>query len=505
MKKPMLAFKDVAEDAATILKDVDRRRDEKAERLQKEKELLQERIKNLKYEYEALTSGGRFAHLVAERAQSDTYRKELGIISHIHRDFKQMSDLLLKGREERRAKSLRGELEKQEAKEDEPAIPEIDRIILYIDDLDRCDADRVVKVLEAVHLLMAEPLFVVVVGVDPRWLLRSLEKHYTGLLTTKDGVLNPDVAADWQSTPMNYLEKIFQIPYTLRPMGKTGFERLMESLVPVPKDEELRTTVPDPDDLKKQLVTMTTGKPAGDDWQKEYEKILEDKAGPRQTDEAGMRSDETGAVQEERVLEESLHQARLAQIDIRPRQLSIDSRELEFMKKLGPLIGTPRAAKRLSNIYRLLRASLDDKQLHKLIDTETGDGDYPVVGILLAIVVGYPRVATFVFQKLYYSEEIPDWNTFIEGLVPRDEQEQPLNLNDERGQDGEEFHNSVRPKMTLDEAKLWSRLCRRLERVSQEAGEAFPQDLGLYRKWVFKVARYSFHTGRLVVSNQEDD
>ena len=498
--KPLQALKSVASDAAALLDDLERRRGEEAGRLQREKARLEERIKNLEHDYEALTTGGRFAHLVEERSQGDTYRKELGVISMIHRDFRQMSDLLLQGRDERRVRMKASGTEDnvQEQKEDAPKIPRIDRIILYIDDLDRCDADRVVKVLEAVHLLMAEPLFVVVVGVDPRWLLRSLEKHYTGLLTTNDGVLNPDVAADWQSTPMNYLEKIFQIPYTLKPMSKTGFEKLMSELVPLPETEiTVDEKLSESDEFKRGLVTRTTGKPVGDDWQEKFDEIPDDEK------EAILAEDEN-------TLQETMQQIKLAGINVKPVQLLIDSRELEFMKKLRHLIGTPRAAKRLSNIYRLLRASLNDQELHKLIEAETGSGEYPAVQVLLAIVVGYPRLATFVFQKLYYSEGIENWDALLNGLEPRDAEEQPLDLNDERGKDGGVFHNSVRPKMFLDEAKLWSRLCRRLDRVKDEVRKAkeatvvVPQDLGLYRKWVLRVARYSFHTGRLVVSNQEE-
>ncbi len=35
----------------------------------------------------------------------------------------------------------------------------VNRIVLYIDDLDRCEPDKVAKVLQAVHLLLAFPLF----------------------------------------------------------------------------------------------------------------------------------------------------------------------------------------------------------------------------------------------------------------------------------------------------------------------------------------------------------
>jgi hypothetical protein len=45
--------------------------------------------------------------------------------------------------------------------------PTLSRIVLYIDDLDRCPEKLVVEVLRAVHLLLAFDLFVCVVAVDP--------------------------------------------------------------------------------------------------------------------------------------------------------------------------------------------------------------------------------------------------------------------------------------------------------------------------------------------------
>ncbi|MFD1052515.1 P-loop NTPase fold protein, partial [Kibdelosporangium lantanae] len=48
----------------------------------------------------------------------------------------------------------------------------------YIDERDRCPTPVVIKVLEAVHLLLAFPLFVVVVAVDATWLTSSLRDHF---------------------------------------------------------------------------------------------------------------------------------------------------------------------------------------------------------------------------------------------------------------------------------------------------------------------------------------
>jgi hypothetical protein len=120
----------------------------------------------------------------------------------------------------------------------------VERIILYIDDLDRCQADKVVDVLQAVHLLLAYPLFVVVVGVDPRWLSHSLTATYATFKATGSAAVqgieegsskDADHAASidpdlWRTTPQNYLEKIFQIPVSLRPMTAGGYAELVQGL-----------------------------------------------------------------------------------------------------------------------------------------------------------------------------------------------------------------------------------------------------------------------------------
>lgn len=69
------------------------------------------------------------------------------------------------------------------------------------------------------HLLLAVRLFVVVVAVDPRWLLRSLTSHYQQLFAASAGQhhgtagtsagLTVDLGEDelWASTPAQYLRR----------------------------------------------------------------------------------------------------------------------------------------------------------------------------------------------------------------------------------------------------------------------------------------------------------
>ena len=111
--------------------------------------------------------------------------------------------------------------------------------MLYIDDLDRCPPRRVVEVLEAVHLMLALELFVVVVAVDARWLIRSLEYHYRELFSTGDGLVptapasSPEADAEGgPASPVDYLDKIFQIPYVLAPPPPAAMASYLRSLLP---------------------------------------------------------------------------------------------------------------------------------------------------------------------------------------------------------------------------------------------------------------------------------
>ncbi|MDQ3109533.1 MAG: P-loop NTPase fold protein, partial [Bacteroidota bacterium] len=102
-----------------------------------------------KAELEGIDINRQLSSFIQQRQGGNSYHQHLGIISLIRKDFGLLSQYLKDSRKEKKT---------------EDRI--IDRIVLYIDDLDRCKTDRVVAVLEAVHLLLAIDLFVVVVGVD---------------------------------------------------------------------------------------------------------------------------------------------------------------------------------------------------------------------------------------------------------------------------------------------------------------------------------------------------
>lgn len=277
--------------------------------------------------------------LVSARADDMTYAKELTTVSVARGDLQTLSKIL-RDQTVAQAGSAAGS----------PGLKPVDRVVLYIDDLDRCRPDQVVRVLQVVHMLLAFELFVVVVAVDARWVEESLKKNYRWLAGADGGHAagEPDEessAGSARVTPQDYLEKIFQISFWLEPMTAGRAAEYMKSLVrAMPRDVGLE---PPP----------------------------------------GGTAAEPGA-------------EGTARVDILPI-------ELDYMRALAAYVGpSPRRVKRLVNAYRLLKARMSDLQLASFItDRSTDDGrvrsgPYQLVIGLLVIGTGASATAAEILNNL---------------------------------------------------------------------------------------------------------
>jgi KAP-like P-loop domain-containing protein len=240
--------------------------------------------------------------------QLEQYR---GLLGRIHHDLKQLSDTLVAAR-------------KQWVNHGSVGPPPLQRIVLYIDDLDRCPAEKVVDVLRAVHLLLALPLFVVIVAVDPRWLRRALEQHHAALF------LAGDPGGERQASPADYLDKIFQIPYALRPIGQRagGYirsllpEAVQQVPVPVASAPPLAATTTDAIPTEEPATPTVPGRP--------------------NVDPATFREKvDTSGERVERFTKSS--PVRRVD-DVQPEGLRLSTAEREFLPRLGTLLPTSRSA-----------------------------------------------------------------------------------------------------------------------------------------------------------------
>lgn len=443
-----------------------------AEKRRQEMEQARARLKQAEDELDEIDSGRRLRRFIQEGTARSEYQEQLGIISLIRRDFEKLSQLLAESEEEKLAKD----------------VPRVDRIILYIDDLDRCPSARVAEVLQAVHLLLAFRLFVVVVGVDSRWLLHALEEQYSAFNVNASGDGGPDQRqrSHWVTTPKNYLEKIFQIPFTLQPMGPQGYARLIENLVSPGKDEGKVEERPSPaqtgQEGGKPDRAGVVGKGGSD------EKTLKKSEIETPTD-AGTEADTPPTPRPELKQPEKEGEEKLpvvTEADLSPPNLSIQPWEREFMKQLDELIPSPRSAKRLVNLYRLIKATVSESELARFEGNAKDGGEYQAVLLMLAVLAGFSDQAYDMFNALSEKRVNGPWWTFVEDLRPIKiaRSDPPL------------YFNVLAKGITEAQVPTWKRL--RLSLEAQKPYFKLKDSLEPFTRLSRRVARFSFLSGRAV-------
>lgn len=312
--------------------------EQQAAKAKTELEAADKKKDDLQSDIVKLTPGESLISFVRERRTSGTYSRQLSVAAEAHRDFRRLSAYI-----------------RQHDVDDVG----VGRIVLYIDDLDRCPEDKVVEVLHAVHLLLAFDLFVVIVAVDSKWLLHSL-KQYSRAFSER---------GSWRSTPLNYLEKIIQIPFTLDAMSEGGYANFIAGLT------------------RSSATTTQT----------------------RRVAQAALTPKDEVAVQTPQELSRS---APPPPVDPNPKLLDFSPEETTFMSKdLYNLMSSPRNTKRFANVYRLIRATLSSSAREALVHEITKP--YEPLMILVALITNHPEHASDVLAALERSPDPRPWRECI--------------------------------------------------------------------------------------------
>jgi peptidoglycan hydrolase-like protein with peptidoglycan-binding domain len=386
------------------------------------------RIAEAQAELQRINAGGLVYDFLEARGADPEYKKELGVISTIRRDFNGLKKLLKDWNKNYEVSS---------------ELPPIERIVLYIDDLDRCHPDKVVEVLQAVHLLLAFDLFVVIVAVDPRWLERSLYRAYVPELAERN--LNGMEAQHLREfSPQNYLEKIFQIPFSLAAMSSDGYAKLINDLVVTRSEFEARGEM-----AAAGPVTGEAGR-GGEG---------------AQTDGSGGPAAETA----------------LARKPSSDEEVVFNDWEQAFLQTLHPFVPTPRLAKRMINIYRLIRVHALETPWRDTFFAP--DGDYRAVLVLLALNIGHPRVGGPLLRLLSSGGAVLS----LQDLLPDGDRDQALRL----GYDEAAVQELVGVRKKMD--RVDEDLGERRREHPDEIALARPDDIETYARWAPEVGRFSFH------------
>jgi hypothetical protein len=317
----------------------------------------------IEYRLENTLTTEALFNFIKRRSDSDDYKKHLGIVSVIRKDFEILSELF-SGHYYELISS--GESEEFQKQFDKP----LERIILYIDDLDRCSDDRVVQVLEAVNLLMAYPLFVVVVGVDPRWVKNALIKKHQ-LQFSNNG--QQDENAE-MIEPSSYLEKIFQVPFQLKSATNKS--------------------------VKHMLKTLAESQPQID--------VNEDMFSFTEDGELADHFDESDEIYNENIATQAPIIKEVSAIET-VESLKFSDKEIGLLQSMSSILGTnPRALKRFVNIYRVIKAHEEFNY-----SNESEDGELLAVMFLIALPLGKYRKLVKSFEK-YINNDLTEGN--LEGF-----------------------------------------------------------------------------------------
>jgi hypothetical protein len=101
-----------------------------------------------------------------------------------------------------------------------PDVPKV-RIVVFVDDLDRCLPDNALQVLESMKLFFDLPGFVFVVGLDREVIERAVDVRYAR------AAREAGMPRTGTMTGAEYIKKIFQLPYRVTPVARTDLRRFI--------------------------------------------------------------------------------------------------------------------------------------------------------------------------------------------------------------------------------------------------------------------------------------
>ena len=96
------------------------------------------------------------------------------------------------------------------------------RLVVIIDDLDRCSPERIIENLEAIKLFLNVPKTAFIIGADPRIVKYAIEHKYKN---------NKEIEEDNNRIVIDYLEKLIQLPYALPRLSESEVETYISMLI----------------------------------------------------------------------------------------------------------------------------------------------------------------------------------------------------------------------------------------------------------------------------------
>lgn len=266
-----------------------------------------------------------------------SYREELGQIPAIRSQLETLCQTRLRKKGEKRK-----------------------RLVVFVDDLDRCQTETIAKTFDAIRLIAHIQDVVVIIGIDERIAFKAMGEAYANYADEPEKEDDPSKSQTRRSredVARDYLGKIIQVPIRLEAPSPKGLHSyIRKTLFPSESRKQPQATG---SDLEKPIPVETDGDsdPVPPP-EPSFLQIVTD--APRRVYEA-RREAEAKRVKDR---EESIAKKKQASSELQ-RELMQDSEdEVEAFVALSELFqfNNPRQLLRLRNTYRLLKALYPKKR-----------------------------------------------------------------------------------------------------------------------------------------------
>ena len=258
------------------------------------------------------------------------YGKHLGLIPVLKRHIRTLCHIRLGTPQEQREKR-KEELKKWDWLSLDENKGKVDglsnRLVVFIDDLDRCDPKSITKTLDAVRLVMDVKDVIVILGIDHRIAFRAVGDHYKDLADNRHSK---------QAIARDYLGKILQLAI----------------VVNQPQEKELKSFVSQGLFPNVELVVEED---------KVQEEVEQEEVEQEEVEQEEVEQEE---VEQEEVEQEEVEQEEVEQEEVEQEEESIWREEIKVSVKERDLflelaevfqISNPRQLLRMRNSYGILK------------------------------------------------------------------------------------------------------------------------------------------------------
>jgi hypothetical protein len=210
--------------------------------------------------------------------------------------------------------------------------------------------------------------------VDIRWVSQALLERYPRQLAGTRGI----------AAPIDYLEKVFQIPFWLPPMDTAGGEKLLAAVIGSAGTEN------EPITQRQNTTPQDTRGASG-----------------RSSDAAAPASNVRRSILRDDHSGEPIPVAPPAVQQVPVETLTLSGGERRSLISLAAAVGiSPRRAKRFANLYRLLKASLSPNERRNFLLENGRDGSFSTAMALLAATTGTPIAAKRLIAALDENSDV---------------------------------------------------------------------------------------------------